>query len=367
MNPIDRSHDQGRREELVRAGAQADHVELIAREERWPVPDTRAQRRARRRVLLWWALSGLSTLAMVAVFLFWPWRYVPAGSEQHDAYSLYTPLLGLAFGVAVISFAVGLVLLTKRFTPHEVAVQQRHDGAGHGSAESDVETAEATVADAATGSFFGRRSLFGRAAGVGGGVLGLGVGVVALGGLVRDPWDRGQPEQTLWHTGWAPVDGEKVYLRLDTGDPHEVVLLRPEDLDAGAVATVVPFRETERDDPEALSRAARRGDSPAMVFRVRPGTSTSGPDDTGLDGYRAYSRICTHLGCPVGMYEQQTNRLLCPCHQSQFDVTDNAKPVFGPAARSLPRLPIAVDTDGYLIATGDFDAPVGPGFWELEP
>jgi len=78
----------------------------------------------------------------------------------------------------------------------------------------------------------------------------------------------------------------------------------------------------------------------------------------------AYSKICTHAGCPASLYEQQTNKLLCPCHQSQFAITDNARPVFGPATRRLPMLPITVDADGFLVAKSDYRIPIGPGFWE---
>ena len=83
-----------------------------------------------------------------------------------------------------------------------------------------------------------------------------------------------------------------------------------------------------------------------------------------VDGIVAYSKICTHLGCPVGLYEQQTHHLLCPCHQSTFDVTKDCAVIFGPAARPLPQLPLGVDAEGYLIATDDFQEPVGPSFWE---
>jgi ubiquinol-cytochrome c reductase iron-sulfur subunit len=78
----------------------------------------------------------------------------------------------------------------------------------------------------------------------------------------------------------------------------------------------------------------------------------------------AYSKICTHAGCPASLYEQQTNRLLCPCHQSQFSIVANARPIFGPATRHLPMLPIMVDEDGFLAAKSDYKEPVGPGFWE---
>jgi ubiquinol-cytochrome c reductase iron-sulfur subunit len=82
-------------------------------------------------------------------------------------------------------------------------------------------------------------------------------------------------------------------------------------------------------------------------------------------GYVAYSRVCTHAGCPVGEFESATDLLLCPCHQSTFNVLDGAQPTGGPAARPLPQLPLYVAQDGTLRAAGDFSAPPGPGFWRL--
>jgi ubiquinol-cytochrome c reductase iron-sulfur subunit len=81
-------------------------------------------------------------------------------------------------------------------------------------------------------------------------------------------------------------------------------------------------------------------------------------------GIVAYSKICTHVGCPVALYEQQTHHLLCPCHQSTFDLVNGCKVIFGPATRPLPQLPISVDAEGYLIAQSDFHEPVGPSFWD---
>ena len=68
----------------------------------------------------------------------------------------------------------------------------------------------------------------------------------------------------------------------------------------------------------------------------------------------------------MGLYRATTRSLLCPCHQSQFDVLDGAKPFFGPAARPLPQLPLGVDDQGVLVAQGDFYEPVGPAFWDRE-
>ena len=55
--------------------------------------------------------------------------------------------------------------------------------------------------------------------------------------------------------------------------------------------------------------------------------------------------------------------MLNPIYQSSFDVLHHAKPVFGPAAAPLPQLPLALGSDGFLTATGDFSEPVGPSFW----
>lgn len=82
-------------------------------------------------------------------------------------------------------------------------------------------------------------------------------------------------------------------------------------------------------------------------------------------GYVAYSRVCTHAGCPVGEFEAEQSVLLCPCHQSSFDVLRAAAPTGGPAARPLPQLPLYADVDGTLRAGGGFTAPPGPSFWNI--
>jgi len=352
------------REELATLGMKLDDVEIVHATERWPVPGTRAERRAERGVAAWFALAAAGGLAFLAVFLFWPWEYVPPGSSEHWTYLWYTPLLGITLGTAVFAVGIGVFAYAKRFLPEETAVQRRHDGP---STDLDRRTLAAQVLQSAQTSGIGRRKVITRTAGLGAGVLGLGVGVVAIGGLVRNPWRDGDASP-LWVTGWAPTrPGEKVYLRRDTGDPLDVVRVRPEDLAAGSMETVFPFRETDREDEEALHAGLRRSDSPAMLIRLRPGTPTvqrKGFENFNYGDYWAYSKICTHLGCPTSLFEQRTNRILCPCHQSQFDATHYAKPIFGPATRALPQLPLDVDEEGYFIARSDFGEPIGPGFWE---
>ncbi|MBI5027758.1 MAG: Rieske (2Fe-2S) protein [Actinobacteria bacterium] len=88
--------------------------------------------------------------------------------------------------------------------------------------------------------------------------------------------------------------------------------------------------------------------------------------DWQVDGILCYSKICTHVGCPISLWEQQTHHLLCPCHQSTFDLGNSGVVVFGPAARALPQLPITTDAEGYLVARSDFTVPVGPSYFERD-
>jgi ubiquinol-cytochrome c reductase iron-sulfur subunit len=134
----------------------------------------------------------------------------------------------------------------------------------------------------------------------------------------------------------------------------------PGDLQAGGIATVFP----------GVPGGVKAADSPTLLIRLRPGQtvkSRKGQENYGWGEYVAYSKICTHAGCPASLYEQQTTRLLCPCHQSQFEVLKDAKPVFGPATRSLPKLPIDVEVgdDGktYFVAKGPYNEAIGPAFW----
>jgi ubiquinol-cytochrome c reductase iron-sulfur subunit len=130
------------------------------------------------------------------------------------------------------------------------------------------------------------------------------------------------------------------------------------DLQIGAIESVFPDVE----EPQL------RADSPVVLIRMRPDELLvrEGREDWSVDGHIAYSSICTHLGCPVKLYEQQTHNLLCPCHQSTFDASRGAFPRFGPAARPLPQLAISVDEEGYFVAQGDFSEPIGPSYWERD-
>lgn len=354
------------REEQATLGMALDDVEVVHREDPFPVKGTRAERRAERQVAGWFAMAAVTALAFILIYLFWPWEYAPASqSTEHLLYLLYTPLIGLTLGLSILGLGMGMIDYAKRLLPHETAVQQRHGGR---SDELDRQTIAAQLVQEGVTSGIGRRTLIKRTAGAGAGVFGLGLGVLTLGGLVRDPWKGGE-HAPLYTTGWASEHGEKVYLRRDTGHASEVSLVRPEDLVPGALNTVFPFRESERHDEDALKEALHRADNPAMLVRLRPDQAENvitrkGQEDFNFGAYYAYSKVCTHVGCPASLYEAQTAILLCPCHQSQFDLLTYAKPIFGPAARPLPQLPIDVDDEGYFVARSDFIEPVGPSFWE---
>ena len=360
--PNDADLSTASREELVRLGSALDGVTIEHREDPFPVPGTRAEKRTERKVARWFFIAALAGLGFLAAYLFLPFEYVAPGSpgSRHLLYQLYTPIIGVLFGLAVFSIGAGTIAYAKDLLPHETAVQERHIG---GSAEVDRVTTSAILADSAASSHIGRRSMIKRAAALGGGVFGIGVGVFALGGLVRDPW-KGGGRAALWVTPWASYNGEPVFLRYES---EQLTLVRPEDLAAGSIATVFPYKRSwsEQEAHDAL----RASDSPVMLIRLHPQQATQviqreGQVNFHYGDYYAYSKICTHLGCPASLYEAQDARLLCPCHQSQFNMLEYAKPIFGPATRALPQLHIDVNDEGYFYAKGDFIEPIGPAFWE---
>ena len=219
--------------------------------------------------------------------------------------------------------------------------------------------------------------------GIGLGAFGLGTLVAFAGGLIKNPWKpvvptAEGPKAVLWTSGWTPrFHGETIFLARATGSTGRgapFVKMRPEDLDAGGMETVFPWRESDGDGTTVESEHKLTGialgvRNPVMLIRIKPGDMSRVVKRKGQESFNfgdlfAYTKVCSHLGCPSSLYEQQTYRILCPCHQSQFDALHFARPIFGPAARALAQLPITIDQDGYLVANGDFAEPVGPAFWE---
>ncbi|HZM29108.1 MAG TPA: ubiquinol-cytochrome c reductase iron-sulfur subunit [Acidimicrobiales bacterium] len=242
-------------------------------------------------------------------------------------------LLALALG----GIGVGIVLWAKHFMPNDEVVEEREP------LESSEEDVAAFTADFAAGqsSLRSRRVLVATA---GGACAALGVAVLFP---IRSLGPR--PGRGLKET---PYRTAPIRVVTNEGEP-----LRPEDLPVDGFVTVWPEGHTDAADASTLLIHVRD----SQDFQPAPGR-----EDWTVDNIVAYSKLCTHVGCPVGLYQAELGLLLCPCHQSTFDVLEHARPIFGPAARSLPQLPLDTDEQGYIIATADFSGPVGPGFWDRD-
>jgi ubiquinol-cytochrome c reductase iron-sulfur subunit len=243
----------------------------------------------------------------------------------------------------MLGIGLGAIHWAKTLMPDDEVVTPRKP-----MRSSDEDRAEAVAAlkEGAAGAGLGRRKLIRNS------LLGAlaPLGLLALLPL-RDlgPLPGAKLTGTAWKAGKRMVTDP-------TGNP-----VKAADLRIGEVVHVLPEGIDEMEHP--LNEEAK---ATTLVIRLEPDELREDPDraDWSYNGIVAYSKICTHVGCPVGLYEQQTHHLLCPCHQSTFDVTQHCKVIFGPAARALPQLPIGVDDEGYLISTDDFQEPIGPSFWE---
>ena len=238
---------------------------------------------------------------------------------------------------------MGAIHWAKTLMPDQEVIAHRHE---FRSPDSDRKEFVDTVKEGAAATGLGRRSLIKR-------TLGAAVGLSAISPLLLFRDLGPLPEDDLKKTSWK----KGTYLVTDPGDRR----IRASDLEVGAVAQVLP----ESDDPEHRKLNDIAKDA-VLLIRLRP-------DEFNLDAERlswthegiiAFSKICSHMGCAVALYEQTTKHLLCPCHQSTFDVTRAAKVIFGPSARPLPQLDITIDEAGYLVARQPFSEPVGPSFWE---
>lgn len=273
--------------------------------------------RPERVVALAFTASALSSIGLGIV-------YFAGGDAQ---------LEGTLLGVALGGLGLGVVVWATRLMREDEAVEER---AVLASSDAAVEGAQEVLEDEAVT----RRSLLVRLLVAAGGSLGAALAIPALSLGPR-------PGQSLFRTQWAP--GTRI-VDLD-GQP-----VRPRDIGLGSVQTVFPDGQVGAADAQTL------------LVKVDPAALelAEGREAWAPEGVVGYSKICTHAGCPVGLYRAESHELLCPCHQSTFDVLRGAEPTFGPADRPLPQLPMDVDDAGYLIATGDFSEPVGPGFWNLQ-
>jgi len=339
--------------EIVKEGARRDGIEIITYESQFPGPNSKAERRVVRNIALLFLLSGLAGLAFLVAYIWWPWRY-ELGNTIND---YYTPVLGITLGISLFALGFAILAWAKKLLPHEVSIQERHD---EPSSDDDRLITGQTMVFVVDELGVQRRPLLKGAIALGLAPLGLAAAAPLIGGLIENPHKGSRP--MMFHTGFDPVANGNKPVRLTRADGTPI---RPEDISVGGQITAFPGIPGGATNDFA--------DSPTLLIRLRADDAKIAHEKSDNDhankgamlgAFVAYSKICTHAGCPASLYEQQTNRLLCPCHQSQFLITDNARPIFGPASRRLPMLPLALDAEGYFVAASDYRETVGPDFWE---
>lgn len=263
------------------------------------------------------ALTMTTGLALLAVYA--------AGGQ--------TQLEGLLLAMCLASLGVGIAAWASALMQTPIAIEHRHPLRSRTTSPvlSEVLDEEAGF----TRRRFLVRMLLGAFGGLG--------AALAIPALSLGP----SPGRELFTTSWAA--GRRLV-------NLEGRAVRATDIEIGGIITVFP--EGDPGSAEAQTLLIR---VPPDALRLSPDRLAGAPD-----GYVAYSKVCTHAGCPVGLYRASEQQLVCPCHQSTFDVLAGAVPVLGPAARPLPQLPIALAEDGTFVALGDFPEPVGPAFWNIE-
>jgi ubiquinol-cytochrome c reductase iron-sulfur subunit len=303
--------------------------------------DPAKDRENSRRVSWLFLLSAVGSIFAIVAYIIFP--IVPGDLESVRFNNLF---LGLGITLGLLGIGFGVVHWSKTLMDGHDLVELRHPT--RGSEATRARAAEIfTLGNQESG--FTRRKMI-RNTLIGALVLSPLPAVV----LFRDLAPAADPVPLLKHTLWT--EGTRL-----TRDPSGTPILASE-VTLGSVFHVIPegLNDLHEGKLEEKAKAA------VLLVRLDPAdlNVTAGKEDWNFRGIVAYSKICTHVGCPVALYEQQTHHLLCPCHQSQFDMTQEAAVIFGPAKRPLPQLPITIDDEGYLVARSDFLEPVGPSFWE---
>ena len=299
--------------------------------------DPKAAKRAEHQV------AWLFIISIVGTLLFFVGYFGIRLDDTIGTLRIQNTLLGLGVAFAMLGIGTGIVHWARALMPdHEVA-EERHEL----RTEEDRVAAIKIVDDILDETGIKRRPL----------IRNTIIGAVALAPLpaIAIFRDLGPlPGDSLKNTLWK--EGERL-ARDPDGTP-----IKASDVTIGSAFHVIP----ESLNTLETGKLNEKAKAVVLLMRLNPEdlNPSEGREDWGYNGIVAYSKICTHVGCPVALYEQHTHHLLCPCHQSTFDLTQECKVIFGPAVRPLPQLPITVDADGYLVAQSDFLEPVGPSFWE---
>lgn len=299
--------------------------------------DPKAAKRAERQV------AWLFIISIVGTVVFFVGYFGIRLDDTISTLRLQNTLLGVGVAFAMLGIGTGIVHWARALMPDHEVSEERHAI----RSEEDRLAAVKIIDDIVDETGIKRRPL----------IRNTLIGAVALAPLpaVAIFRDLGPlPGDALRHTMWK--EGERL-ARDPDGTP-----IKASDVTIGSAFHVIPESLNDLEEGKLNEKAK----AVVLLMRLNPEdlNPSEGREDWGYNGIVAYSKICTHVGCPVALYEQQTHHLLCPCHQSTFDLTQECKVIFGPAVRPLPQLPITVDAEGYLVAQSDFLEPVGPSFWE---
>ena len=314
--------------------------------------DPRAEKRAERQVA---GMFGLSMLCAVLFLVAYFTLDIGDNWDTVGGLGASTVALGLTLGLALLLIGLAIIHWARKLMADVEMIEMRHPAA------SPEEDRLATVAALNAGieeSGVGRRPLIVYT--MGGAMAFLGLPAVVL---LRDlgPLPGDKLAHTIWEKGMRVV-------RDVVGTPILASEIEVGDLINAAPEAMFPSEENGYPELHGAEEQAEKAKGAVIVVRMEPRdiTPAEGREDWSVDGIICYSKICTHVGCPISLYERTTHHVLCPCHQSTFDLADGAKVVFGPAARPLPQLPLAVDEEGYLVAQDDFYEPIGASYWERE-
>ena len=307
-----------------------------------------AEKRAERLVAGMFLLSIVGTVLFIAAYFLVTPTGINLFAEEQSPKALWWSNLTIGLGLAIAVFFIGAAAVhwAKTLMPDEEMVEERHDIR---STDETREVAAGIITEGLEESGIARRPVI---------VTAMVAALAALPIAVLAPLSTlgPLPGNKLHHTFWGHNPGQRL------ARDHDGTPIKLSDVAMNSIFHVMPeglTRETEHHIEERAKAAA-------VIVRFDPKLGKNEESMAmGVEGVLAFSKICTHVGCPVALYEQQTHHMLCPCHQSTFDVTDGAKVIFGPAHRPLPQLPIEVDAEGYLVAPGDFIEPVGPSFWNI--
>ena len=306
--------------------------------------DPKAAIRAERQVATMFGLSSLMIILFVIAYINVPASLLITipGFGNVNANHL---AIGFTFGMAILLIGLGAIHWAKKLMPDEEVIQERHALTSSGE---EREAVQASYQRGLAESGFKERKIIRRS------LLGaLALFPVPLIVLLRDlgPLPGNRLRETIWDQG----------IHLVTDATYKKI--KASDIPLGGLINAVPDNLPEIEHEE--HNLNQRGKASIIIVRMDPAEIVSQQGEAwDYQGILAFSKICTHLGCPTSLYQQRNHHLLCPCHQSTFDLSDSGNVVFGPAARRMPQLAITVDAEGYLVAQSGFTEPVGPSFWE---